>query len=165
MRIALGQIQPGYLAPSVTLVSGKVISNPAMQAPTDMDCLPYRCGGDPYNTAARQWCSMFGRAGVLSCNSPECDPVRQYLTNCTPPIAPAVPVQAGPVPVPLALPPPVLTPANIVQPIPDITATVAPEPLPSCSLWCDLNRAIAAHPWIAAAVLAAGYLAMRKGNR
>ena len=165
MRIGIGQIQPGYLAPTITLVSGKFIDNPAMQAPTDADCLPYRCGADPTNIHAIEWCSMWGKIGVLGCNSPECDPVRQYLTSCTPPPVPGLPAPSPVVTIPPAAVP-MLTPQNIVQPIPDIVATVAPVPetVPACSLWCDVNRAIIDNPLIAIVALGAFYM-LARGKR
>jgi hypothetical protein len=51
-----------------------------------------------------------------------------------------------------------LTPQNITQPLPDITAATAPTPVttPSCSFWCVLNQAIDDNPLIAALVLAGG---------
>jgi hypothetical protein len=51
----------------------------------------------------------------------------------------------------------VLTPANIVQPLPDITQANQPVIVPteSTSCWCSLNQAINANPIISLAILAA----------
>lgn len=165
MRIGIGQIVSSSIP--VTLVSGKVISDPMSQSPAPGDCLPYQCGADSSNGGALQWCSTWGQAGVKPCYSPECGPAAQYLSNCIqpaqpPPTAAVIPTSA-PMPAPAI---PVLTPQNIVQPLPDITAVVAPEPEPTCSFWCDLNSAIAANPMIAVAILAgAAFLLWPKGAR
>lgn len=146
--------------PSITLISGKVITNPASTAPAGNDCLPYNCGADSQNQAAIQWCSQWGHVGVYACSSPQCDPVRSLLA-CAPAPAPAPPPVPPPPPSVLMSPSlavPNLTPQNVVQPLPDITATVKPTPIPTaqCSLWCDLNAAIAANPLMAVLILAGG---------
>jgi hypothetical protein len=167
MRIGMGQLVSNSIP--VTLVSGKVISDPMTQSPSPGDCLPYQCGADSSNGGALQWCSMWGQAGAKPCYSPECAPAAQWLGNCIQPavaaptaaVVPTTP--AAPAPAPAI---PVLTPQNIVQPLPDITAVVAPIPEQSCSFWCDLNTAIAANPMIAVAVLAgAAFLLWPKAAR
>lgn len=47
---------------------------------------------------------------------------------------------------------PVLTPQNIVQPLPDITLTVMPAPQP-CGMWADVNGWIAANSEIAVLIV------------
>ena len=59
-----------------------------------------------------------------------------------------------PSPVPPAAMPVALTPQNIVQPLPDIVAVVAPLPIPQpVSIWCELNAAITNNPLLAVAAL------------
>jgi hypothetical protein len=160
---------PGFgpmMAGPITLISGKVIANPATTTPQGNDCLPYQCGADGSNIAALLWCSQNNQVGAFPCSSAQCDPVRQFL-NC----AVATPTQAPPPPSVLMAPSPTLpalTPANIVQPMPDITQAVLPTPAPgsSCSLWCDLNAAILANPYTSLAILAGvAILLWPKGGR
>jgi hypothetical protein len=152
MRISLGQIGP------ITLYDGTVIADPSTTVATAAQCLPYQCGKDSGNTAAIQWCSISGQVGAKTCGDIECAPY------CPPPVAAAAatpPMQATPIL-------PVLTPANVTQPLPDITATLAPTPVPtqSCSLWCDLNSMIASNPLVAVGILAgAAFLMWPKGAR
>lgn len=154
MRVGIGQIAD---AP-ITLISGKVIANPSVQAPTGNDCLPYQCGADSSNIAALMWCSSYGQAAAFPCSDSECDPVRSML-NCSGP-ATSAPAQAPIKGIPA------LSPQNIVQPLPDVTATLAPVPECPHSLWCNLNQAIAQNPIIAIAALAgAAFLLWPKGAR
>ena len=150
MRIGMGQ------ASSITLIDGSVIANPATTPPTGNQCLAYQCGADSSNIAALEWCSEWGQAGAFPCTDVQCQPVAQYL-NCAPPAAPAAPVQVAPVQ---------LTPQNIVQPLPDITGTLAPPAAPPPSIWCEVNAWIAANPWLAVGILAGGALLLwPKGGR
>jgi hypothetical protein len=66
---------------------------------------------------------------------------------------PPAPAQIAPAPAPVPQLPQ-LTPANISQPLPDITATVLPAAFSMPSCWCALNEAILEHPLMAAAGLA-----------
>ena len=137
-----------------TLVDGTLITDPGSTPATADDCIPYQCGVAPSNMAARQWCSWYGHVGARVCMDPSCAPYRDQLQGCTLPLPPAAS------PPPPAIAPeniPVLTPANIVQPLPNITATFRPAPVgvPSCSFWCVLNGAISDHPYIALGAIAA----------
>ena len=71
--------------------------------------------------------------------------------------APAAPA-ALPAPAPAPLPPPpvlpVLSPANISQPLPDISSTLEPAAVVEPSCWCILNQQISDHPLAAIGVLA-----------
>lgn len=61
---------------------------------------------------------------------------------------------------------PTLTPANIAQPLPDITA-LAPVPV-DCSEWAKLNALIAEHPVISVVVLSLLFMGLyphKKGRR
>jgi hypothetical protein len=60
---------------------------------------------------------------------------------------------------------PVLSTSNIVQPFPDITATLAPLP-PQPSLWCDVNVWIGDNSLLAVGLLAgAAFLLWPRGKR
>ena len=86
---------------------------------------------------------------------PECD----TLTGATH-FQYALPTAVPPALNPITQPPaqnipglPKLTPYDVVQPYPDITRALTPVPVSQCSLWCDLNGAIAANPLVALLVL------------
>jgi hypothetical protein len=90
-----------YLMPgALRLVDGTTIADPANTPPTPAQCLPYQCGADPSNQAARYWCSYYGRASTRPpCTDPSCAPWKpSYCTAAPPPSAPA-PVPAPTVPV------------------------------------------------------------------
>jgi hypothetical protein len=142
---------------SVTLLDGTVISDPMNTQASAAQCLPYKCGADPTNTPAREWCSFWGQSGSLSCVDPSCAP---FPVTC--------PTPALGLPAPDQVQPnlPMLTPSNILQPLPDITAAVAPAPLADDSLWCSLNGAISDNPLLAVMILAsAAVLLWPKGRR
>jgi hypothetical protein len=140
-------------ASGVSLLDGTFIANPMSTPATAAQCLPYQCGADPTNNAARAWCSFWGQVGAFACADEQCDPVRSLLTEWCP-----SPTLAAPAPVSANPTLPMLTPQNITQPLPDITAATAPTPVatPSCSFWCVLNQAIDDNPLIAVAILAGG---------
>jgi len=119
-------------------------------------CLPTMCGADPLNMAKKYQCSSNGYAGVKSCSAPECKP---YCPNAQ--VAPAVTTAAISQKFP-----PVLTPQNVSNPMPSITEALQPQvPASSkCSLWCDLNGAIANNPLLSAAILLGAFLLL-KGRR
>jgi hypothetical protein len=157
VRVSLGQIGP------ITLYDGTVIANPSTTMATAAQCLPYQCGKDSSNTAAIQWCSLSGQVGAKTCGDVECAPYcpPPAPVNAPAPATPKPPVQAAPIL-------PGLTPANVTQPLPDITATLAPTPVAtqSCSFWCDLNSMIAENPLVAVGILAgAAFLMWPKGAR
>lgn len=129
----------------IRLLDGREIQDPAGTRPEPGDCIPYQCGADAGNQGARMWCSYYGQVGSRVCLDPACAPWRDQIPGCT-------------LPYPATQPPPILTPQNIVQPLPDIGAMLSPVPVPDPerSLWCDLNAAIAQHPFIALGVLVAG---------
>ena len=129
----------------IALYDGTVVDSSSRA--TAAQCLPYQCGMDQTNLDALLWCAQSNEVAARTCVDPECAP---YVDKMGCPAVAAPPIQ-------LTLPPlPVLTPANIVQPMPDLLAAVAPIPLsvPSCSLWCDLNALIAQHPAMAVLILA-----------
>jgi hypothetical protein len=135
---------------SFTLITGQSITDPMNQPATAAECLPYQCGDDPTNTAAIQWCSFWGQSGNITCGNPA--QIVQPEPSAPPIIQPSLPV---------------LTPANVTQPLPDITAAVAPNPIvPDESLWCAINSAIAENPLLAVlALAAAAVLLWPKGAR
>lgn len=145
-RVALGDYP--YPAP-VKLYDGRVVDDPANNPPSAADCVPFQCGADPANMAARMYCSYYGHAAAYPCSDAQCAPY--------PSQACALP-QPAPTPLVPAPPPPklpVLTPISIQPPGPSITEPLTPAIVaqPECSFWCDLNGAIAAHPVLAVAVL------------
>jgi hypothetical protein len=146
MRINLGAIRAdGY--PDVGVIDPSV---------TFQSCLPTMCGADPGNMANKYLCTSNGYSGVKSCADPLCKP---YCPNAQ--IEPAVTKAA------LALKiAPVLTPENVVRPIPSITDALNPvaPSVNTCSLWCDLNGAIQANPLLSAGILLGAFLLL-KGRR
>lgn len=164
MRISLAALADyPFPTASFTLLNGRVI-DPTVDTPApgsfatgSPDCVPYQCGADPSNQAARMWCSYNGQVGSRPCTDPACAPFLSQIPACTLPQIPATPAPVIPT----------LTPANIVQPLPDITQTLMPQPMtvPDCSLWCVLNGAIAANPLVATIVLAGVAFAIWKGSK
>ena len=122
---------------------------------TYAECIPYMCGADPFNYAARYSCSNAGYEGNKSCLDPDCAP---YCPNAA--IAPAV--QAAATALHFQ---PTLTASNLVRPIPAITNPLQAVPLPNLSPWCEFNQAIADHPVIAAGVLVGLYALFAKGGK
>jgi hypothetical protein len=122
---------------------------------TYADCVPYMCGADPFNYAARYSCSNAGFQGVKSCLDPECAP---YCPNASQ--APAV--QAAAVALHFQ---PQLTAENLVRPIPAITNSLRAVPLPNLSPWCDFNAMISEHPVIASGVLIGLFVLFSKGGK
>jgi hypothetical protein len=57
---AINRAQYPFGSAPVTLFDGTVISDPAGTQAERADCVPYQCGADPANMAARQWCSWYG---------------------------------------------------------------------------------------------------------
>jgi hypothetical protein len=152
-----------------------------------VNCDMLSCGAIPagpdynYLKSACPEAGFFGPAGGATCSSPTCAPYKpQMLTAgwgqgleccvaeggiwsnsapyCTFPPA-SLPVGAPPEAIQVNLPAgtPNLTPANIVQPLPDITQANQPVPIPTedTSCWCSLNQAINNNPVISLAILAA----------
>jgi len=81
--------------------------------------------------------------------------------------APGSPCVPKPADVPLQAIP-TLTPQNIIPPLPNITRTLAPQPVsvPSCEPWCVVNAWITENPALAVAiVLGAAALLWPKGSR
>jgi len=116
--------------------------------PSEQSCLPYKCGFDPLNTAARLACGEAGYAGVLSCMDQRCQPYcpAQQVAQQIQQTAPT---------------PPIL---DTRQVLPDITAQPCPEVQP-CSVWCEVNNAIAQNPLMAGAVLVGLAFVLLGGNR
>lgn len=81
-----------YLMPgAVRLIDGTVINDPANTVPTPAQCLPYQCGADPSNQAARYWCSYYGQATTLPpCTDPRCAPWKPSYCTTAPAAAGAV---------------------------------------------------------------------------
>lgn len=122
---------------------------------TLQDCIPYQCGFDPMNQAARYACSVAGFTGVRSCLDPLCQP---WCPN--PKIAPQVKTLAQ-----KFYYPPVLTPQNLVRPVPSITEALMPIDTRPRGGWCGLNESISNHPLIAGAVLVGAFVLVVKGRR
>jgi hypothetical protein len=125
-----------------------------MTTPTLASCIPYQCGADPFNYAARYACSNAGFEGSRSCLDPECAP---YCPNAS--VTPAV--QAAAVALKFQ---PKLTATNLQKPIPAITAPLRAIQLPNLSPLCELNAMIGQHPVIATVVLV-GVFAMFSGGK
>lgn len=158
-----------------------------MLAPNQVNCDMLSCGAIPagpdYDNlkSACPEAGFFGPEGGALCSSPVCAPYKsQMLTAgwgqgleccvaeggtwsnsapyCTFP-AVSVPVGAPPEAPQVNIPAgtPVLTPANIVQPLPDITQANQPVIISteSGSCWCSLNQMINDNPVISLAILAA----------
>jgi hypothetical protein len=167
---------------------------PANQANCDMlACGAIPNGPDYLNLqSACPSAGFFEAPGGRFCSDPVCAPYKsqmiaagwgQGLECCvaaggrwsnTPPYCTYPPLS-----IPLGAPPdapqvnipastPVLTPANIVQPLPDITQANAPVIVTGqdSSCWCSLNQMINDNPVIALAVLAGvAMLILPKGAR
>lgn len=163
MRVALGSLGDtvslangnsyDYPFPrgSFTLANGRQISDPAVDQPQGDDCQPYLCGvtGDD---AILMWCGFWGKSGTKAgCVDPECANWRNLIPYCSLPQVPASTPYAAPPP-PLI---PTLTPENIVQPLPDITTVLQPQPVQiECGTWAQVNNVIAENPLLAGLVLA-----------
>lgn len=106
----LGRGLGDYLMPgAVRLIDGTVINDPANTPPTPAQCLPYQCGADPSNQAARYWCSYYGQATTLPpCTDPRCAPWKPgYCTLAA--------VAAAPPPPPPPAAPPAVYPYGALQ--------------------------------------------------
>ena len=148
----------------VILHDGTLIADPANTQATASQCAPYQCGIDQSNAAAIFWCGYWGQegfGGAQPCTSPACAPYRSQIPGCNI-IAPAPGDAAPPPPV---YPPPVLTPQNILQPLPDITQANAPVMISTGGCWCDLNQAIEQNPLIAVLALAAATMMLLPRGR
>ena len=171
MRVSLGQAAQ---LPPIVLWDGTIIDNPSATRATAAQCQPYQCGIDNGNIEALIWCAQSGQVGAFGCGDVECSPYLALMGCAAPAVAGPAPPTALPIQPQLPTQPtiqpqlPVLTPQNITQPLPDIAGTLAPipPPVPSYSLWCDLNAAIAANPVMAVAILAGGvFLLWPKGKK
>ena len=154
----------GFPSQPFTLVSGRVISDPENTPATREDCLPYMCGADNSNDAALFWCAYHGQHGALAgCVDPQCIDFRSLIPYCQ--VRADAGMPSGPAPTNL----PTLTPQNIVQPLPDITVTMRPEPVATLqdTMWCNLNNAINTYPLVAIGALAALAVILwpKKGGR
>ena len=177
MRVARGTLSGlgTYQGPvPVVLIDGTVIQDPNSQAPTDAECIPYRCGADASNLGARLWCAYYGRGG----NQPCLDVCDQYssegASTCAISIVAPEPASTAVAnahvskAVQAAAPPgapAVLTPQSIVQPLPDITAVFAPIPVSNCSGWQSVNGWVQDNPLLAGALLFGAYLLAARGKR
>jgi hypothetical protein len=149
---------------TVTLIDGTVIQNPGSTSPTADQCTPYQCGADQSNHDAYYWCGFWGRGGNVQCEYPQCAPYRASIPACNI----VAPTPQAPNPPQPPTPPVVLTPANVVQPMPNITVANTPVPVktqdPSC--WCQLNQFINDNPLIAVLALAGvAMIVLPKGGR
>ena len=164
MRVALGSLGDtvnlangnSYVYPyprnSFTIANGRQISDPAIDQPEGDDCLPYICGVNGED-AVLMWCGFWGHSGAKpGCVSPECAAWRDQIPYCGLPQVPASTPFTNPPAPPLI---PTLTPENIVQPLPDITTVLQPQPVQiECGAWAQINATIAANPLLAGLVLA-----------
>jgi hypothetical protein len=131
------------------------------------ECVPFMCGA-PGSLAQKEACSNAGYAGVFGCSEPPCV---SSGNGCPAPSIPAssVPrVTQAQIGTTSKFPSGKithLTPQTLVQPLPNITSSLAPAPVSSnCTPWDELNQAISDHPVIAIAALAGLYLLL-KGRR
>ena len=165
-----------------------------MQPANQINCDMLACGAIPSgpNYANLQMAcpnaGFFEPTGGRFCSDPVCAPYRsQILTsgwgqgleccvaaggrwNGSTCIFPALSIPLGAWPdapqVNIPASTPVLTPSNILQPLPDITQANAPVIVSSDSCWCALNRMINDNPVIALALLAGvAALIFPKGRR
>ena len=80
-----------YSGPTPVYDYNGVLVDPNVAA-TAAQCLPFQCGAQPSNLAARMWCAFWGQSAAKSgCTDPACSPYRP--SYCTP--APAVAPPAG----------------------------------------------------------------------
>lgn len=170
MRIGMGALGTYQGPVPVTLIDGTVINDPNTQSPTDAQCIPYRCGADPSNVGARLWCGYWGRGGNTPCH-PECGKygANLCLIGVVQPPQPSTTIANTNVSkaVAAAVPPSVparLTPQSIVNPLPDISLTLAPVPVATCSDWQGLNGWIADHPLLATGILAGAFILAYRGK-
>ncbi len=177
MRVALGSLMGigdvvlpydyPFSRGSFTLPNGRMVNDPAVDQPTEDDCLAYICGVDGPDPA-KEWCAFWGHSGAKpGCVSPECADWRGMIPYCSLPQVPSSTPGAPPLSAPII---PALTPENIVQPLPDITTVLQAQPVQAeCTAWDKLNGAIGANPGIAIAVLAGLAIAVfvhhKKGRR
>jgi hypothetical protein len=152
----------------VILHDGTHIGDPGGTPATQAQCAPYQCGVDRNNAAAIFWCGYWGQegfGGAKPCMSPDCAPYRSLIPGCNI-VQPSPLAPDAPVPVPM-FPPPVLTPANIVQPLPDITQANQHVPITTdTSCLCAISSMINNNPLIAVlALVGATALLSRKGRR
>ena len=84
-----------YTGPTPVYDYNGVLVDPNVAA-TAAQCLPFQCGAQPSNLAARMWCAFWGQASAKSaCTDPACAPYRP--SYCTPaPAAPVVKAAAAP---------------------------------------------------------------------
>ena len=154
-----------YLGASqVTLFDGTVISDPANTQAHSADCMPFLCGADPNNSAVRYWCSYWNQVQMPACEDPECAPYRAQVPGCNV----VLPTPQAPNPPQPVVPPVMLTPQSIVQPMPNITQpnTPVPLPVPDTSCWCNLNQWIEDNPILAGLVLVGfGLAVLPRGGR
>jgi hypothetical protein len=135
---------------AVTLFDGTVISDPANTRATAEDCLPFACGNDQGNNAARYWCAFNGNpGGSPACTDMACDPYRPAW--CVPGVGaqqmPKTTTQTMPDITSTAHePPPPITPESLMQRLPDIV-NPAPVIVPTCAdafaQWVDGNKLLA----------------------
>lgn len=165
--IALGQTAayPGPLP--VTLLDGTNIKDPGNTPASAAQCLPYQCGEDASNSGAIFWCAYWGQADARSCMDPACAdyqnacvfraPASQAQMNAQ--VSRPVAQAAAKANIPARL-----TPANIVQAMPDITLALQPVQTQSCSAWDEVNGWIANSPLLAAAILAGVFVIAWRHN-
>lgn len=186
LHSGLGDTVPYYGPQPVVLFDGTVISDPGATSPTPGQCTPFDCNADNgQNKAARYWCSFYGQLSAKGCVDASCAPYRASIpagscpcnllaSGCPGPPNTAAPPGAPPpppIPAPLPAPIPDVTTPTVAAPLPSLTVAtqpdVLPEVIPDCSLWCSLNQAIAANPYIAVGAVALGVILLwpRKGTR
>jgi len=130
---------PIYPFPTpVMLADGSLISDPGGVRPSASQCLPYQCGADAGNTAAKMWCGYWGYSGVYSgCTDPRCSAIAPLL-QCAAPVA-ATPTAVTPTSTaltpaaPAAVPLPPSTPAakTVIVQTPEGAVPVSAELLPA----------------------------------
>ena len=137
-------------------------------------CIPLMCGVPSSPPDLALMCSEMGAVGNLSCGDPSCTPyaVELAAAKVCPQVASIV---AGPLPSQTITtadltnptkPSAPLTTANIMTPLPSITASYhpVPAPVPDTNPWCQINQAILDHPVIALALLAGVTAMMARGE-
>jgi hypothetical protein len=145
-------------------------------------CETIGCGGYPDYSAVPggvatvMACSQTYGAMAFSLCDPKCKPhwdaIRQNnpslnpATQCSPKVSSPSAVPAAVVNTP-AQPPVTLTPTNISPSLPNISKAMEPVPMPvqRCSVWCDVNAAIAQNPGTSALILAGLALLFIGGRR
>lgn len=111
-------------SPSITLHDGTVVSDPGNTPASASTCLPFQCGADPSNSAARYWCAYWGFSqGPAPCDAGCAAYAPSY---CSAP--PAAPAPAAPAPAAPGVYPAPQVQSAVAQMVPPRCVSAAPNP-------------------------------------